>query len=206
MRQAAASLEGKFRQEIGVDIDNNFAGLIAPIKLRMFETVWRILRHSQDAEDALQNALSTVWQQRVRIACHPAPQALILKICADAAIDQFRRSRRSNESVDVTPLEDCLASARPLPVDDVIEKETLEIVMEAISRLSSNQATTIVMRFIQGESDAAITAALGCGTETVREHLNRGKERLRGMLGRLAPHGWNPPNSVSKPLFQENER
>ena len=70
-----------------MDTENSFAGLINPIKRRMFETVWRILRHSQDAEDALQNALTTVWQQRSRIAGHAAPQALVLKICADAAID-----------------------------------------------------------------------------------------------------------------------
>ena len=189
-----------------MDKDNDFASLIAPIRKRMFETVWRILRHSQDAEDALQNALSTAWQQRVRIASHPVPQALILKICADAAIDHFRRSRRISESVDLTLLEDRLTSAGPLPVDDVIGKESLEIIMQAISRLSSNQATTIVMRFIQGESNAAIAAALGCGTETVREHVDRGKERLRRMLGHLAPHGWNLASSDSTPLVQENER
>jgi RNA polymerase sigma-70 factor (ECF subfamily) len=173
-----------------VDIENNFARLIAPIKRRMFETVWRILRHSQDAEDALQNALTTVWQQRARIECHAAPQALVLKICADAAIDQFRRRR--GDKTDVAALEDCLPSARPPPVDDAIERETLEIIVAAIARLSPNQATAVVMRFIQGESDAAIAAALGCGTETVREHLDRGRERLGRMLGRLAPHGSRP--------------
>ncbi|MES2792547.1 MAG: RNA polymerase sigma factor [Planctomycetota bacterium] len=189
-----------------MDRDNSFAGLIAPIKRRMFETVWRVLRHSQDAEDALQKALTTAWQQRARIERHPTPQALILKICADAAIDQFRQSRRGNERVDVAPIAESLPSAQPLPVDDAIEHETLEIVMEAISRLSPNQATAVVMRFIQGESNATIAAALGCGTETVREHLDRGKERLRQMLGRLAPRGWNSASSISTPLLQENDR
>ena len=173
-----------------MDTENSFAGLINPIKRRMFETVWRILRHSQDAEDALQNALTTVWQQRSRIAGHAAPQALVLKICADAAIDQFRRRR--GDKTDVAALENCLPSARPPPVDDAIERETLEIIVAAISRLSPNQATAVVMRFIQNESEATIAAALGCGTETVREHLDRGRERLGRMLGRLAPHGWSP--------------
>lgn len=173
-----------------MDTENSFANLIAPIKRRMFETVWRILKDAHDAEDALQNALTTVWQQRGRIESHSAPEALILKICADAAIDQFRRRRRDKKNVAV--LDDCLPSARPPPVDDAIERETLEIIVEAISRLSPNQAMAIVMRFIQGESDATIAAALGCGTETVREHLDRGRERLGRMLGRLAPHGWSP--------------
>jgi RNA polymerase sigma-70 factor (ECF subfamily) len=184
-----------------VDTENSFAGLIAPIKRRMFETVWRILRHAHDAEDALQNALTTVWQQRERIESHSAPEALILKICADAAIDQFRRRRRGK--TDVAALEDCLPSARPPPIDDAIERETLEMIVAAIARLSPNQATAIVMRFIQGESDATIAAALGCGIETVREHLDRGRERLGRMLGRLAPHGWSPAHNDSQPDVAE---
>jgi len=166
--------------------DSSFAQLVRPIERRMFETVWRILRHSQDAEDALQIALATVWQERVRIECHSAPQALILKICSDAAIDQFRRRRNYR---DVATLENCLPSSGAPPLDDVIERETLDIVMGAITRLSQNQATTVVMRFFQGESDATIAAVLGCGAETVREHLARGRERLGRMLGQLAPRG-----------------
>jgi RNA polymerase sigma factor (sigma-70 family) len=171
-----------------VEDDNSFARLVRPIERQMFETVWRILRHSQDAEDALQITLATVWEERVRIECHPAPRALILKICSDVAIDHFRRRRGH---CDVATLEDCLPSSRSSPLDNVIERETLDIVMGAITRLSQNQATAVVMRFIQGETDATIAAALGCGTETVREHLARGRERLGRMLGQLAPRGWN---------------
>lgn len=75
--------------------------VIAPIKDRMFATVWRILRHPQDAEDALQNALVTIWRRRTQVESHPAPHALILRICADAAIDQFRRRRMDHVDVDM---------------------------------------------------------------------------------------------------------
>src|ERR1700675_3547392 len=117
------------RWEFGVEPDDRFAHLIAPIKGRLFETVWRILRHAQDAEDALQVALTTIWQQRPRIEGHPAPQALMLKICADAAIDQYRR--RHNDQRKLVALEDSIPSARPLPMDAVIGHETLAIVIEA---------------------------------------------------------------------------
>ncbi len=161
-----------------------FADLIAPVKHRMFETVWRILRHPQDAEDALQNALTIIWRQRARIAGHRVPQALILKICADAAIDQFRR-RRSVKHTGV-PLEESMASAEPSPLGQAIEREHQEILLASIAKLSPNQAASIVMRHLQGESLADIAAALGCGIETVREHLDRGKKRLDQLVGYLA--------------------
>lgn len=196
-----------------MDSDNHFANLIAPVKHRLFETVWRILRHPQDAEDALQNALTTVWQQRSRIETHGAPQAFILKICADAAIDQYRRRR--NRKSDFAPLEDTIPSSQRTPVDQAIVRENQELLLEAISRLSPNQATAIVMRFIQGESHADIAAALGCGVETVREHLSRGRQRLSQMLENLAPETLTPetltPETLTSGLpgkshlFQENE-
>ena len=193
------------RREFGVEPDDRFAQLIAPIQRRMFEAIWRILRHAQDAEDALQVALTTIWRQRSRIECHPAPQALMLKICADAAIDQYRPRQRHNDQRKLVALEDSVPSTRPPPMDAAIGNETLEIVIEAISRLSSNQATAIAMRFIQGESVAAIAAALGCATETVREHLARGRERLGRMLVRLNHQSVNPGRSATADLHSRTE-
>jgi RNA polymerase sigma-70 factor (ECF subfamily) len=188
-----------------METDNSIARLVRPIERRMFETVWRILRHSQDAEDALQITLVNVWQERAQIESHPAPQALILKICAAAAIDQFRQRCRQPIPCDVAEIAHTVPSARPPPLDEIVQRETLDIVMGATARLSQNQAAAVVMRFIQGESDAAIAAALGCGAETVREHLARGRERLGRILGQFAPHNWTPAGTTKSELHQENE-
>jgi DNA-directed RNA polymerase specialized sigma24 family protein len=59
------------------------------------------------------------------------------------------------------------------------------------------------MRFIQGESDAAIAAALGCAAQTVREHLERGRERLGRMLGRLDRHRIVPATPATTNLHTE---
>jgi RNA polymerase sigma factor (sigma-70 family) len=185
-----------------VEPDDRFAQLIAPIRCRMFETIWRILRHAQDAEDALQVALTTIWRQQSRIERHPAPQALMLKICADAAIDQYRQ--RHNDQRKLVAIEDSVPSTRPPPMDAAIGHETLEIMIEAISRLSPNQATAIAMRFIQGESVAAM-AALGCATETVREHLARGRERLGRVLVRLNHQNVNPGRSATADLHSRTD-
>jgi RNA polymerase sigma-70 factor (ECF subfamily) len=168
----------------------------------MFHAVWRVLRHPQDAEDALQSALGTIWRKRAQIERHPAPQALIMKICADAAIDQFRRRRRNKQEA-LASFESGLASAEPGPLDEAIDHETLELVMEGIARLSPNQASAMVMRFVEGQSHAAISAALGCGVETVREHLTRGRERLGRMLGSLAPRVKTRPSNQNQPCAEE---
>jgi len=187
-------------QGIRVDDKADLATLIAPVKDRMFATVWRILRHPQDAEDALQNALVTVWRRRTQVNIHPAPNALILRICADAAIDQFRRRRMSHDDIDA--LKD-FPSSNASPLDRAIKEETLDVVVSAIARLSTNQSGAITMKYILGESHATIAAALGCSTETVREHLARGRERLGRMLHHLSPELLS--TEASAPTSPENK-
>jgi RNA polymerase sigma-70 factor (ECF subfamily) len=156
--------------------------LITSLDRRLFATVWRVLRHAQDAEDALQNALTTIWQKRAAIESHPAPQALILRICADAAVDQLRRRRNLNGQGE---LEDSIPTNATGPAECAIERETSELLMSSIARLSPNQATAILMRFIQEEPFESIAAALGCSTTTAREHVARGRERLSQLLAHM---------------------
>ena len=164
---------------------SDYEELIRPIQSRMAGTVWRVLRTADGAEDALQDTLTTVWQQWSRIQRHPNPQALILKICADCACDQLRRQSRRREQVDVDVLADSLVSSEPGPAERLGIAETLEEVMEAIRDLSQNQAVAIVMRFVQQESYEDIAAALGCGEATARKHVARGRGRLQQLLPHL---------------------
>jgi RNA polymerase sigma-70 factor (ECF subfamily) len=189
-------------QESRVDDKTDLAKFIAPVRDRMIATVWRILRHPQDAEDALQNALVTVWRKRTQVESHPTPHALILRICADAAIDHFRRRRLNH--VDVSLLEEGLPAPDLSPLDGLIKDETLDLVMDAIAGLSPKQSVAIVMKYILAESHATIAEALCCSTETVREHLARGRERLAPLLGHLVPD--RLPTKITTPFPQENER
>jgi RNA polymerase sigma-70 factor (ECF subfamily) len=129
--------------------------------------------------------MATVWQEWGRIESHPNPQALILKICADAAIDHCRRRRRRRERQDVGALADVLPAPRSDPAQDAIARESFDDLMAAITRLPANQATAVVMRFVQSEPYETIAAALGCGTATARKHVARGRERLARSLRHL---------------------
>jgi RNA polymerase sigma-70 factor (ECF subfamily) len=167
--------------------DDSYARLIGPIEDRMLATVWRVLRNPHDAEDALQNALACIWKQWPRLERHANPRAFVLKICADAAIDQLRRRHRSAAQPIASDLAESLPTSQPRPDEELIRQETLDGIMEAVSRLSRNQAVAVVMRFIQDESYDDIAAALGCGPATARKHVARGREKLERHLAHLDP-------------------
>lgn len=171
-----------------MDQPTSYDNLIRPIEDKMLATVWRVLRSAQDAEDTLQDVLTTIWQKWSEIERHPNPRACILKICANTAIDQLRRRIRLKDRESVSELSHVLQSTRIAPQDEVIGQETLKEIMGAVAQLSENQATAFVMRFIQAEPYENIAMALECEETTARKHVARGKKKLAEILSHLNPN------------------
>jgi len=162
----------------------------------MLATVWRMLRNSHDAEDALHTALAVLWEQWALVERHANPHAMILKICADAAIDHLRRRqvRARHEQIDrafdaaFDRAVELVPSRQRLPPDEAIGHETMDQIMAAIARLPDHQSVAVAMRFVQGASYARIAAALGCSEATVGTHIARGREKLGELLRHLDPN------------------
>jgi len=160
--------------------------LIGPLESQMMRCVWRIVRHPDLAEDALQDALLIIWKKLRLIRIHPNPQALILKICTDAAFDVLRRKERIRRREEPYP-------ARELPIpdgrpgEDVLERKEIEgEVLAAIARLPRKQAAAVLMRIIQDQSYRAIAQALGCRETTARIHVSKGRAKLSRQLSHLS--------------------
>jgi DNA-directed RNA polymerase specialized sigma24 family protein len=46
----------------------SFDALVRPIEDQMLRSIWRITRAAEDAEDALQEALTVIWRRRALFA------------------------------------------------------------------------------------------------------------------------------------------
>ena len=154
--------------------------LIQPIEDRMINSVWRITRNPDDADDAFQDALAKIWKQFGKIRLHPNPPALILRICANSAYDILRRKNRYRK------LEELYSSnyqeIQPSSDELALNNERKEEIFWAISQLSRNQAAAVLMRFIQELPYGEIALALGCAESTARRHIARAKGRLYKLL------------------------
>jgi RNA polymerase sigma-70 factor, ECF subfamily len=170
------------------DLQRAYDRIIGPLEDRMIRSIWRVVGNAQDADDAMQNALLIIWKRWGRITSHPCPEALILKICIDAAYDVTRRGlreqrRRGSRSATQEP-----ADPTRSPAEQLIQAELYSEVVVAIRRLSRHQAAAILMRVVGELTYGQIAAAIGCTEATVRKHVARARERLRTMLPHLEPN------------------
>ncbi len=163
----------------------SYERFIQPIEDQMMRTIWRIVRTTEDAEDTLQEALVIIWKRYNRITDHPNPQALILKICTNAAYDTLRRKYRNSFFENTTEAIDNSVDENPLASSRLIDQEREQEIMKAISQLPNKQAAAVLMRIVQEMPYSEIAQALNCSESTVRIHVSRGKAHLNEILDHL---------------------
>lgn len=164
-----------------------FEQLIKPVEHQMMRSIWRIVRDPEMAQDALQDSLTKIWKRLDRIRTHPNPQALILKICLNAAIDSLRKRKRLNQHEKAEPLHQ-FASQPEAKAHEALERKKIEAeILEAIKRLPKRQAFAVLMRIIQDQPYNVIAQAMECSETTVRIHVSRGRVRLSQWLSHLKP-------------------
>lgn len=166
-------------------MDREYERLIGPIEDQMMRSIWRVTQNADDAEEAFQQALTTIWRRWDKIGAHPNPQALILRICLNAGRDalrrRVRRERRERKGQ--------VHGVKPrTPAEELVSRERESAIFSALGQLSRNQSAAVMLRLVQGESYTRIASVLGCGDATARKHVARGRQRLRRILAPLLPH------------------
>jgi RNA polymerase sigma-70 factor (ECF subfamily) len=169
------------------DFQGIYEKLIAPMESRMMRSIWRVVRNSEMAEDTLQDALTVIWKKLHQVRRHPNPQALILKICLNAACDKLRRHRRYLHHVEISTLSNTPISPDQGAMRVLAARELEDQVLQAIAQLPRKQALAILMRILQEESFDVIAHSLGCSEITARIHVSKGRARLQRLLAYLDP-------------------
>jgi RNA polymerase sigma-70 factor (ECF subfamily) len=85
--------------------------------------------------------------------------------------------------IEVEALADSLASGNDSPEEQIIAKEQLKVVRQALDRLSPRQRTVFLMHFVEDLDLAEISAATGMSVTTVKTHLYRAVRAIRAKLG-----------------------
>jgi RNA polymerase sigma-70 factor (ECF subfamily) len=124
-----------------------------------------------DADDVLQDALSTAWRKRHQFNPDRGSElSWLLAIVANQGRKNFRRP-----GPPVIELTDAVASVddRTAPVD----------LHRAVRRLSARQRTAVSLHYYLDLPVAEVAVVMGCSVGTVKSTLSDARSRLRTLLG-----------------------
>lgn len=172
-----------------------FRTLVEP-HLGMFQAViQRILLDAQDTQDALQEALLTMYQQLGRFEEKSRFSTWGYRVCVNEAL-MLRRSRgrrREDFVEDFSPrfrddghqmeVEAVLDRSQEPEAHVMAEGQQVRAkVMEGLGRLSDDQRAVFVLKDLEDWSTDEIAAHLGISRELVRQRLHRARLGMRGLL------------------------
>jgi RNA polymerase sigma-70 factor (ECF subfamily) len=142
---------------------------------RLYAIARLILRSSDLAEDAVQEALVRAWQRLPSLRDPDRFDAWLYRLIVNACAEQGRQLRRWSDQVRAIPLN--------TSVDDdtsvVGNRDQLE---RGFDRLKPEQRAVVVLHYYSGFSAAEIAQILGIPQGTARSRLHYATEAMRAAL------------------------
>jgi len=149
----------------------------------LFSFLMRMVGDPEATEELVDDTLLVVWQRADSFAGRSRPSTWIFGIAHRKGLKHLeKRGRRPHRS----PLEE---SAEPVAPGDTPERtwdrrELANVVGAALTRLSVEQRTVVVLAYHQGLSYPEISQIVGCPLGTVKTRMFHARRKL----ARLLPH------------------
>jgi RNA polymerase sigma-70 factor (ECF subfamily) len=173
--------------------DEAFEELIRRHGPQMLAVIRRYLPEESDAQDALQEALLSVFRAIERFQGDSSLATWLHRIAVNAALMRLRTRRRRPEK----PIEDLLphfsddghrteprADWSVQPDDAAQNAELRGIVRSAIDELPESYRTILLLRDIEERSTEEVADLLELSLANVKTRLHRARQALRELLDR----------------------
>jgi len=173
------------------DGDNRaFDELVRRYRDKVYRLAFKILRHEEDAAEALQDAFLSAYRGLKNFKSESTFSTWLYRIATNASLMKYRKRRDNHVSLeqsqsrndDADPIE--LADWTTQPVDDLLNAETRQVMEESVARLPEDLRTVFLLRDNQELSNAEVAATLALSVAAVKSRLHRARLLLRDRLNR----------------------
>ena len=167
-----------------------FDELVRRYRDKVYRLSYKILRHEEDAAEALQDAFLSAYRGLKNFKVESTFSTWLYRIATNASLMKYRRRREGHVSLEQSQSPD--GSGEPLqipdwseqPLGDLLNSETREVMQEGIAKLPEELRTVFVLRDIEELSNADVAEVLGISVAAVKSRLHRARIVLRDRLNR----------------------
>ena len=138
-----------------------------------------ILRHHQDAEDAMQATFIVLAKSARRVRWRRSLANWLYGVARRVSLKAISTRSRAREC-------ELLKAEAPVVEDTIAQHEDAMLLQTELARLPSRYRSALVLCYLEGRSREDAAAQLGCSVGAVKGRLERAREQLRQ---RLTPQG-----------------
>lgn len=139
---------------------------------RFYRVAFYILEDRADALDAVQDLYLKLWKIRDSLDLVRNPGAYGALLMRNLCIDRIRKLNPSEELPDDLP-------GKETPDGQLVAKETLGTVLQAMDRLPDSQRKLLKLHLLQGLSYDEIAAETGLSPLNIRVQVSLARKKLK---------------------------
>jgi RNA polymerase sigma-70 factor, ECF subfamily len=167
-----------------------FDELVVRYRDKVYRLALRILRHEEDAAEALQEAFLSAYRGLKNFKVESTFSTWLYRVATNAALMRYRRRREGHVSLEQSqsPNGDGEPMAIPdwsaQPLDELLDQETREVMNDSVQRLPEDLRTVFLLRDVEELSNAQVADVLDLTIAAVKSRLHRARKSLREDLDR----------------------
>lgn len=168
--------------------EDAFSEIVGRYERFVYSAVFAELKNTDDAFDVSQEVFIRLYNAAGGFRCESTLKTWLYRMCKNCAYDYMRKYYK-NRAVSLTVTDDGDENSGEIdivseetPEDEVLKKEKIHAVREAILKLPDEQKDVIVLREIEGLQYSEIAVMLGISEGTVKSRISRGREALKKFL------------------------
>jgi len=167
-----------------------FDELVRRYQDKVYRLSFKILRHEDDAAEALQDAFLSAFRGIKNFKVESTFSTWLYRIATNAALMKYRKRRDGHISLEQSQSGDDEAETLQLPdlttqpLKDLLDAETREVMEEGVSKLPDELRTVFVLRDVEELSNAEVAQILDLTVAAVKSRLHRSRILLRDRLNR----------------------
>jgi RNA polymerase sigma-70 factor (ECF subfamily) len=154
-----------------------FAVLIERYWDRLYRWLFHLTHHRQTAEDLAQEAFLKAFANLARFRADSNFHAWLFRIAYNSFVNQWRGEIRARQA-----FPQHLRAPERGPVDQLLSRETLQLLARAVGRLPADYRAAFLLRVEEGLSFHEIGAVLNIKEETARWRVFKARQKLMRVL------------------------
>ncbi|HLS31865.1 MAG TPA: RNA polymerase sigma factor [Flavobacteriaceae bacterium] len=162
-----------------------FLAFINPLKDRIFRLSLRYLVSKDAAEDATQEVIIKLWNNRKRLKKYDSPEAFAITVTKNHCIDQLKLKGNNNLRIVHSNFEGNESSLQR----QIEAKDELKMVSKIISTLTEREQTLIQLRDIEQLEYEEIAEAMDMKETAIRVALSRARKKIRERILKIHRYG-----------------
>jgi len=177
------------KQAVAIPDAAEFAAVAGRYRPQIFRFLLSSLRDPDVAETLTQDCLLKAHRNWGSFRGDSSVMTWLLRIAINLQKDHWRSRRiqfwktTATNAVDADEASGWLPSNESSPEQQVVARDQVRLVWQAVKGLSERQRTVFLLRHVEEMDIHEIAAAIGLSEGTVKAHLSRAMMRVRAELG-----------------------